>query len=74
MFTRGLPLLDVLLLTSHMEANPIRSLEAMAAGKPAVATRVGSVTESVQPGKKGDPVCPGDAKAWRLRAGIARRP
>ncbi len=57
-----LPLLDVLLLTSHMEANPICLLEAMAAGKPAVATRVGSVTESVQPGKNGYLVSPGDAQ------------
>ena len=39
-----LSLMDVLLLTSHMEANPICLLEAMASEKPVVATRVGSVS------------------------------
>ena len=37
-----LSLMDVLVLTSHMEANPICVLEAMASEKPVVATRVGS--------------------------------
>ena len=55
-----LSLLDVLLLTSHMEANPICLLEAMAAGKPVVATRVGSVAETVLPGLSGYLVSPGD--------------
>ena len=58
-----LSLLDVLLLTSHMEANPICLLEAMAAGKPVVATRVGSVAETVLPGKSGYLVVPGDSQA-----------
>jgi glycosyltransferase involved in cell wall biosynthesis len=57
-----LSLLDVLLLTSHMEANPICLLEAMAAGKPVVATRVGSVTETVLPGETGYLVSPGDSQ------------
>ena len=39
-----LSLVDVLVLTSHMEANPICLLEAMASEKPVVATRVGSVS------------------------------
>jgi glycosyltransferase involved in cell wall biosynthesis len=58
-----LSLLDVLLLTSHSEANPICLLEAMAAGKPVVATRVGSVAETVLPGKSGYLVVPGDSQA-----------
>jgi glycosyltransferase involved in cell wall biosynthesis len=61
-----LSLLDVLLLTSHMEANPTCLLEAMAAGKPVVATRVGSVAESVQPDENGYLVSPGD---WQAMAG-----
>ncbi|MFZ1933174.1 MAG: glycosyltransferase [Thermoguttaceae bacterium] len=58
-----LSLVDVLLLTSHMEANPTCVLEAMAAGKPVVATRVGSVAETVLPGKSGYLVSPGDWQA-----------
>jgi glycosyltransferase involved in cell wall biosynthesis len=63
-----LSLLDVLLLTSHMEANPICLLEAMASGKPVIATRVGSVTETVLPGLSGCLVDPGD---WQgMAAGV----
>ena len=40
-----LSLVDVLALTSHREANPVSILEAMAADKPVVATRVGSVDQ-----------------------------
>ncbi len=57
-----LSLLDVLVLTSHMEANPVSILEAMAAEKPVVATRVGSVPETVRDGKTGYLVAPGDAR------------
>jgi glycosyltransferase involved in cell wall biosynthesis len=57
-----LSLLDVVLLTSHIEANPICLLEAMAGGKPVVATRVGSVTETVQPGLNGCLVDPNDSQ------------
>jgi glycosyltransferase involved in cell wall biosynthesis len=64
-----LSLVDVLLLTSHSEANPICLLEAMAAGKPVVATRVGSVSESVQPGRNGFLVDPGDAAGMADCAG-----
>lgn len=38
---------DVFVLTSRMEANPVSILEAMAAGKPVVAPRIGSIPESV---------------------------
>lgn len=56
--TRGdipelLALADVLLLTSHMEANPVSILEALACGKPVVATHVGSIPETVHDGESG---------------------
>lgn len=57
-----LSLLGVLVLTSHMEANPVSILEAMAAEKPVVATRVGSVPETVLDGQTGYLVAPGDAR------------
>jgi glycosyltransferase involved in cell wall biosynthesis len=57
-----LSLLDVVLLSSHMEANPICLLEAMASEKPVVATRVGSVRESVREGRTGYLVAPGDSQ------------
>ncbi len=38
-----LNLLDVFVLCSHNEANPVSILEALATGKPVVATRVGSI-------------------------------
>ena len=54
-----LSLVDVLALCSHMEANPVSILEAMAAEKPVVATRVGSVDKAVQDGRTGCLVRPG---------------
>jgi len=56
-----LSLVDVLLITSHMEANPISILEAMACEKPVIATRVGSIPETVLDGKTGYLVAPGNA-------------
>ena len=58
-----LSLIDVLALTSHMEANPVSILEAMAAGKPVVATRVGSVDRAVQEGRTGYLVTPGNEES-----------
>ncbi len=58
-----LALCDVFVLSSHMEANPVSILEAAACGKPVVATRVGSVPETVRDGKTGYLVPPGDAPA-----------
>ncbi len=77
-----LSLIDVLALTSHMEANPVSILEAMAAGKPVVATRVGSVDKAVEEGRSGYLVTPGSEEelAGRLiellrdRAGRRLRP
>jgi len=48
-----LSLCDAVVLTSRMEANPICLLEAMACEKPVVATRVGSVPETVLDGQTG---------------------
>lgn len=62
-----LSLMDVALLTSHMEANPICLMEAMASEKPVVATRVGSVGETVLDGRTGYLVAPGDSHAMALR-------
>jgi glycosyltransferase involved in cell wall biosynthesis len=60
--------IDVFALTSHIEANPVSILEAMSAGKPVVATDVGSVRESVANGKTGFLVTAGDADAFAERA------
>jgi glycosyltransferase involved in cell wall biosynthesis len=57
-----LSLVDVVLLTSHMEANPICLLEAMACERPVVATRVGSVGETVLEGRTGYLVPAGDSQ------------
>lgn len=48
-----LALADVLVLSSHMEANPVSILEALACEKPVVATHVGSVGETVRDGVTG---------------------
>ncbi len=62
-----LSLLDVFVLTSHMEANPVSILEAMSTEKPVVATRVGSVPETVIDGQTGYLVDPGDAESMAAR-------
>jgi len=56
-----LSLSDVVLLTSHVEANPVSILEALAVGKPVVATRVGSIPQSVLDREMGYLVEPGDS-------------
>lgn len=45
--------MDIFLLCSHNEASPVSILEALASGVPVVATRVGSVGESVVEGESG---------------------
>lgn len=59
-----LSIIDVLALTSHMEANPVSILEALATETPVVATRVGSVPETVLDGETGLLVPPGDASEF----------
>lgn len=62
-------------LSSHMEANPVSILEALSCEVPVVATRVGSVPETVQDGIDGYLVPPGDAKAMADRmAAILTQP
>jgi glycosyltransferase involved in cell wall biosynthesis len=60
--------MDVFVLTSHNEANPVSILEALACKVPVVATRVGSVPETVIPGQTGFLVAPGslDEISYRL--------
>jgi glycosyltransferase involved in cell wall biosynthesis len=48
-----LPLLDVLALTSDSEGSPLIVLEAMAAGRPVVATSVGDVPSQIVDGETG---------------------
>jgi glycosyltransferase involved in cell wall biosynthesis len=54
-----LPLFDVFALTSKIEASPVSILEAQACGVPVVATRVGSIPDSVLDGQTGLLVSPG---------------
>jgi glycosyltransferase involved in cell wall biosynthesis len=55
-----LALMDVAVLTSKMEANPVTILEAMACAKPFVAPRVGSIPETIMDGVTGQLVEAGD--------------
>lgn len=58
-------LFDIGVLSSKTEALPLSVLEYMAAGKPVVATRVGSIPELIEEGQSGFVVEPGD---WRAIA------
>lgn len=61
---------DIVVLSSHMEANPLSILEAMACAKPVVATRVGSVPTNVIDGLTGFLVPPQDVLAMADRCGL----
>jgi glycosyltransferase involved in cell wall biosynthesis len=58
--------LDIVVLPSFVESMPMCLLEAMAAGKPVVATRVGGVPKMVVPGKTGLLTEPGDVQNLTL--------
>lgn len=71
-------------LASHQETAPMAVIEAMAAGKPVVATRVGGVPDLVEDGSSGFLVEPGDVAGFArgivtlltnedLRRGMGRR-
>lgn len=55
--------LDLVALTSQNEGSPVSLIEAMAAARPVVATRVGGVPDLVEDGPTGWLVPPGDADA-----------
>jgi glycosyltransferase involved in cell wall biosynthesis len=67
---RFLAEVDIFVMPSLFEGLGVSALEAMAAGKPVIATRVGGLTESVVDGVTGILVPPQDAAA--LAAAIAR--
>jgi glycosyltransferase involved in cell wall biosynthesis len=58
---------DVLILPSVNEGTPVSVIEALAAERPAVATRVGGVPDVVRDGVDGFLVDPGDADALAAR-------
>ncbi len=61
---------DVIVMPSLFEGLGVAALEAMAAGKPVIASRVGGLAESVLDGETGFLVAPGEAPA--LAEAIAR--
>ena len=64
---------DALVLPSANEGTPVSAIEALAAGRPVVATRVGGVPDVVRDGVDGFLVEPGDVDATRRAPGRARR-
>ncbi len=62
--------LDVLVLSSNNEGTPVSAIEAMAAGCPVVATRVGGLPDLIAEGETGSLVPPGNPQA--LAATILR--
>lgn len=60
---------DVFVLCSHREGLPVSILEAMRAGKPVVATRVGGIAEQIEDGVCGFLVPVGDSEALAVKLG-----
>jgi glycosyltransferase involved in cell wall biosynthesis len=54
-------MLDISVLVSNSESSPNSATEAMAAGLPVIATRVGGIPEIISDGETGLLVSPGDA-------------
>jgi glycosyltransferase involved in cell wall biosynthesis len=66
---------DAMILPSINEGTPVSAIEALAAGRPVVATRVGGVPDVVREGEDGFLVDPGDVDALAERlARLARDP
>jgi glycosyltransferase involved in cell wall biosynthesis len=66
---------DALILPSSNEGTPVSAIEALAAGRPVVATRVGGVPDVVQEGEDGFLVEPGATDDLAERLGrLAREP
>jgi glycosyltransferase involved in cell wall biosynthesis len=66
---------DALVLPSANEGTPVSAIEALASGKPVVATRVGGVPDVVRDGVDGFLVDPGDVEGLADRlADLARDP
>jgi glycosyltransferase involved in cell wall biosynthesis len=64
---------DVVVLTSASEGTPVTIIEALAAGRPVVATNVGGVSDVVDEGETGFLVPPGDTSAVAERLEILAR-
>lgn len=54
--------LDVVVISSKNEGTPVTAIEAMAAGRPVVATRVGGLPEVISDGETGYLVAPGSVE------------
>jgi glycosyltransferase involved in cell wall biosynthesis len=66
---------DALVLPSSNEGTPVSAIEALASGRPVVATRVGGVPDVVEDGRDGFLVEPGDTGSLAQRlAQLARDP
>jgi glycosyltransferase involved in cell wall biosynthesis len=64
---------DAVMLTSASEGTPVTIIEALAAGRAVVATRVGGVPDVVDEGETGFLVRPGDTRALAERLEILAR-
>jgi glycosyltransferase involved in cell wall biosynthesis len=64
---------DAIVLTSANEGTPVTLIEALAASRPVVATRVGGVEDVVQEGVTGSLVRPGDTHALAERLALLAR-
>jgi glycosyltransferase involved in cell wall biosynthesis len=62
--------LDTLILSSGNEGTPVSAIEALASGRPVVATRVGGVPDVVRDGEDGFLVEPGDVEAMADRLAL----